>query len=191
MVAAGVLVLAGCGGSKAPSIASVGKTSAATTTAPAATAGAPKGQTQLQQGLLKYSECMRANGVPSFPDPSPSGGFEFSASSGVDPSSPTMKAAQAKCQKLMPGGGPPAGATHPTAQWLAQMEKTAQCMRRHGVPSFPDPRTSVPATPFPDGGTGVVSDIDGVVLVFPSTLDTQSPAFQVAAKTCDFPLRNH
>jgi hypothetical protein len=71
------------------------------------------------------------------------------------------------------------------------MVTVAQCMRRHGVSDFPDPRTSVPANPFPAGTTGVISDIDGVILVFPAEIDTSSPAFAHAAKACAFPLHNH
>jgi len=130
---------------------------------------------------------MRANGVPDFPDPDASGGFEFPEGGGVDPSSPTFKAAQAKCQKFMgpgPGSGPP-----PSAQAVAKMLKISQCMRRHGVPDFPDPRTSVPS--HPSGPGGVISDIDGVVLVFPSTINQQSAAFAAAAAACHFPLHNH
>ena len=42
-------------------------------------------------------------------------------------------------------------------------------------------------------GSGVreVSNIDGVIFVFPSSLDTQSPAFLHAAAACKFPLHNH
>lgn len=109
VLTAGVLALAGCGGgAKSPSVANVGTVSSPTTTQASAS--------QLQQGLLKYSECMRANGGPNFPDPSPGGGFQFSAGSGIDPSSPAMKAAQATCRKLLPAGGPPSGPTHPAAQ---------------------------------------------------------------------------
>ncbi|HEX3806320.1 MAG TPA: hypothetical protein VHV52_06025 [Gaiellaceae bacterium] len=136
---------------------------------------------------------MRANGVPNFPDPSAGGGFLFPAGSGVDPSSPAFEAARAKCQKYLPGSAlAPGTTTHPSAQWLAHMVKAAQCMRRHGIPDFPDPRTSIPTNPFPAGsGGGVISDIEGAVFVFPHTIDMQSPLFTRAAATCGFPLHNH
>ena len=189
------ITLSGCGAAKSPSVASVGTTtsSSAAGSTNAARTGALPSETQLQQDALKFSQCMRANGVPNFPDPQPGGGFLFQAGAGVDPSSPALKAAHAKCQKLMPGGGPPGpgSTTHPSAQWLAHMIKVAECMRRHGVSGFPDPRTSVPSNPFPGGGAGVISDIEGVILVFPSTVDTQSPAFTRAAAACHFPLHNH
>jgi hypothetical protein len=67
-------------------------------------------------------------------------------------------------------------------------------MRRNGVYDFPDPRTSVPSNPFGRGGVsrgGVISDIEGVILIFPSTIDQQSPAFTRASAVCAFPLHNH
>ena len=35
------------------------------------------------------------------------------------------------------------------------------------------------------------SGVDGVILVFPGTIDEQSPAFTRAAAVCRFPLHNH
>lgn len=133
---------------------------------------------------------MRAHGVPNFPDPNSSGGFEFSPSSGLSPSSPAVERAQATCRKYLPTGGgiAPGAQTHPTPQWLAHMASIARCMRRHGVTDFPDPRTSIPS-PLP--ANGVVSNIQGAVLVFPSGSEEQSPVFVRAAAACGFPLRNH
>jgi hypothetical protein len=144
----------------------------------------------MQQDLLAYARCMRANGVPGFPDPTAGGGFVITRGNGVDPSAPADRAATAKCKKHLPGGGPPAAgtATHPTGKALAYMVQVARCMRRHGIAGFPDPRTTFPALP---AGGGVVSDIDGVILVFPSTIDTRSPGFMHAAAACGFPLNNH
>ncbi len=135
---------------------------------------------------------MRVNGVPDFPDPSAGGGFTFNPAAGVDPFSPAFKAAQAKCQKFMDLGGglAPGTQTHPSPQWLAKMVKAAQCMRRHGVPNFPDPTTTVPSFKTLGGG-GVISNIEGVIFVFPGTLDMQSPLFTRAAAACGFPLHNH
>lgn len=190
------LLASGCGGSKSPSVANVGSTTstsaagATDTTSGAASSGGGPTQAQLRQDLLKYSACMRAHGVPTFPDPSAGGGFEIQGGSGINPSSPTLMAAQAKCRKLLPNGGPPAAgsSTHPSVAWLAKMLKAAQCMRRHGITGFPDPTTTVPSLP---AGGGVVSFIEGAVFVFPATLDTQSPLFKHAATTCGFPLENH
>jgi hypothetical protein len=79
-----------------------------------------------KQKLLAFSRCMRAHGVPDFPDPSfdsNGGGISINAggASDMDPSSPTFQAAQKACQSLLPGkpgttttnGGPsgPGGTT--------------------------------------------------------------------------------
>ncbi len=108
----------------------------------------------------------------------------------MNPSSPAFEAAQAKCHKLIPGGGPPSR-TNPSPQTLARFLRISRCMRQHGVPQFPDPRTSVPSNPFGSSGGGVISDIEEVILVFPGTINEQSPAFTRAAATCAFPLHNH
>jgi hypothetical protein len=64
----------------------------------------------IKQGSIRAAECMRANGVPDFPDPSvttgPGGhGLRISIGSGaganLNPYSPAFKAAQAKCTKLV------------------------------------------------------------------------------------------
>jgi hypothetical protein len=215
---ASAVLVAACGGSShSPAVATVkstttsapGTASAGTATTShsstttdarsststgADTAGSgPPSPAALESDALAFSKCMRADGVPDFPDPQPRGGFVLPAGAGLDPSSPLVKAARAKCLKLLPGGGPPGPGTqtHPSAPALAQMVKIAQCMRRHGISQFPDPRTSVPSNPFPRGGGGVISDIDGVILVFGATIDEQAPAFTRAAAACAFPLHNH
>jgi hypothetical protein len=127
---------------------------------------------------------MRSSGVPNFPDPGPGGG-DFQLSAGMDPSSPVFRAAQAKCQKLMPGGGPPhpGSTTHPSAQTLAMLVKIAHCMHQHDITQFPDPRTSVPSSPF-GSGTGVITDYKGAILLFPSMINMQSPAYVRSAAAC-------
>jgi hypothetical protein len=185
---ASVALLAGCGGSSSPGVARLPSTRRA---APAGSGGSSpeNGAANPQQAMLAYATCMRANGVPSFPDPS-AGGFLIH---GVDPRTPAFRTAQAKCRKLLPGGGPPGpGArTNPSPQTLARFLGISQCMRKHGVYDFPDPRTSVPSNPFGASGAGIISDIEGVILIFPSTIDQSAPAFTRAAAACAFPLHNH
>jgi hypothetical protein len=138
----------------------------------------------VRESGLEFAECMRANGVPDFPDPSPGGGLLFNTA-GINPTAPAVRAARAKCQKLLPMGGPPlpGSVTHPSAQTLAKLLRIAVCMHKHGVPQFPEPRTSVPLNPF-RGGTGVITDYDGAILLFPSTLNIGSPAYAHAAAPC-------
>jgi hypothetical protein len=54
--------------------------------------------------LLKLSVCMRAHGLPNFPDPSPHG---LNIGRNIDPRSPQFQAAQKACAHDFPGGSPP------------------------------------------------------------------------------------
>jgi hypothetical protein len=195
LLAAAVLsvapALTGCGASSSPGVAHLSAAKSAGGTSNEGGGSSSEGPTSLQQALLAFAKCMRSNGVPNFPDPSASGGFVVGA--GLDRSSPLFKAAQSRCHKLLPGGGPPGPGmtTNPAPQTLAKFLDIARCMRRNGIYDFPDPRTSVPSNPFGSGGGGVISDIEGVILVFPSTMNQQSPAFTRGAATCAFPLHNH
>jgi hypothetical protein len=56
---------------------------------------------------LKFSACMRAHGLPKFPDPvAEKGGVVLSlGGSGISPNSPQFRSAQQACRSLMPGGG--------------------------------------------------------------------------------------
>lgn len=209
-VLASAAVVAGCGGSSHDSnVASVSSTTtpasnAASTgtqaTSRSSTAGgagttssAARTPSNPDLAALDYAECMRSHGEPNFPDPQAGGGFVFKTGSGVDPSSPLFRAAQKQCAKFMRMGGlAPGTQTHPSQQALTQMLKAAQCMRRHGISNFPEPRTSVPTNirSALGGGTGVISNIEGVILVFPGTIDEHSPQFTRAAALCAFPLHN-
>jgi hypothetical protein len=183
------LALVGCGGSSSsPRVAHLSPAKTASSASSETGGSSPESTANPGQAMLTYAKCMRASGVSNFPDPTAGGSFRMSA--GLDRSSPAFKAAQAKCHKLMPGGGIGSGPP-PSAQTLAKMLNIARCMRQHGVYNFPDPRTSVPPNPFGSSGGGVVSDIEGAILVFPGTIHEQSPEFTRAATTCAFPLHNH
>jgi hypothetical protein len=69
----------------------------------------PQGQNQqAMAAALKFAACMRANGVPNYPDPTSGNGGGVSnsiAGSGVDPNSPAFKRAEKKCGSPVPGGG--------------------------------------------------------------------------------------
>jgi hypothetical protein len=73
--------------------------------------GRPSSQEQAKelQAGLEYARCMRAHAVPNFPDPkvSSDGAIEFGIGrkSHVNPSSPSVKAAERACQHLLPGSG--------------------------------------------------------------------------------------
>jgi hypothetical protein len=142
----------------------------------------PKSASSPPTQLLRFSECMRSHGVPSFPDPSGQG-IHIGPGSGINPSSPAFRAAQSACRKLLPGGGP--GNQHPTAQQIDMARQISECMRQHGVTGFPDPTLTPPSG---SAGDSLVLDLSGVVLAVPSTINPSSPAFVQAAKACHFPL---
>jgi hypothetical protein len=125
---------------------------------------------------LKFSRCMRAHGVPNFPDPSSGGGIAIAPGSGLNPQSPAFQTAQKACGKLLPGGGP--GARKPTrAQFVAALA-FAKCMRTHGLPHFPDPLASIPS------GSGPIISLRGMMFQPGAGLDPRSPAFARAASHC-------
>src|SRR4249919_2168425 len=68
---------------------------------------------------LAYAQCMRAHGLPGFPNPNPSGGLSFhhqrpsrSARLNGNPNSPAARANDA-CKHLLPGGSTGTAATAP------------------------------------------------------------------------------
>ena len=186
------VLLAGCGGGSSSNggVAHIATSAGLNTTA--GEGAASPGSASPEATALAFAKCMRAHGLSNFPDPSAGGGFRFKRGAGVDPFSSTYKAVQAKCKKFMPDLGGPGSGPPPSAQTVARFLKVAQCMRSHGVPAFPDPRTSVPPNLHPPAGAArfVISDIEGVILVRGS-IDTQSPTFTRAAAACAFPLHNH
>jgi hypothetical protein len=77
-------------------------------------------QAQMEKNALQFSRCMRAHGVPDFPDPQfKDGGVQISISAGsggLDPNSPQFQAAQSACGKdlhLPKGAGPGVTKTAP------------------------------------------------------------------------------
>jgi hypothetical protein len=61
-------------------------------------------QQKMLDAALKYSACMRKNGI-DVPDPSPGqgGGIKIGPGSGPNPDAPAFKRADAKCRTLLPG----------------------------------------------------------------------------------------
>jgi hypothetical protein len=139
---------------------------------------------------LGFSKCMRASGVPSFPDAggastgnaisTPFGNFYLSANM---MQSPAFKAAMTACARFLPTGA--RRAQRPSAQLIEQWRTVSVCMRGHGMNGFPDP-TFVPPRPDQSGHYSLVLDISGVVLALPTTMNPQSPAFIQASKACNF-----
>ena len=139
-----VVLAAGCGGAKAPSVAHIGTTSA---TAPES----------YEQARMKWAECVRAHGVPNFPEANSQGAVNLA---GLNVNSPQFLAALQACQSLVVAAPP-----DQAAQIVKRAEAVAQCMRKHGVPNFPDPNSH---------GT----------IVLPGNVDPNSAQFQAATQAC-------
>ncbi|GAA2630661.1 hypothetical protein [Paractinoplanes durhamensis] len=86
-----------------------------------------------QDAQLKFSQCMRDQGITWFPDPV-DGKMEVFAPKGTDMKK--MEAAQQACRKFLPNGGQP---PKMSAEELEQARNMAKCMRENGIPNFPDP----------------------------------------------------
>ena len=172
------VLAAGCGGSSGTTTTKRSPNDSA-----ASTGGSPQGKTQMHQSALNFAKCMRASGVPNFSDPSPGGGLQVGA--GFNRAAPAVRVALARCQKFMPGGGPLSPGPPPSAKTMAQLRRIAVCMREHGVPQFPDPRSSVPTGFSPNlAEYREITNYLGAILLFPATIDPQSPAYEQATAAC-------
>jgi hypothetical protein len=122
-----LLTLAACGQPAAGDrVASAGGTpTVGASTAPAA---------RDEDAPLKFSQCMREQGLTWFPDPQPDGGLEVRVPEGAPKEK--VDAAMTACKEFAPGGGERG---EPDPEHLEQARKMSQCMRDNGVPNFPDP----------------------------------------------------
>jgi hypothetical protein len=160
------LVLCACGSDGGgDKVASAGSP----TGQPSGSASAKKspGPDNDKEALLRYSRCIRENGVPNFPDPvfNDEGGADISAPDGADPAK--IKEAEEKCKQYAPGSGD----NKPIDPEIArQNREIAKCMRENGVPNFPDPQ--------PDG-TLQIQATPG------SGMEPGNPAFEAASKKCN------
>jgi hypothetical protein len=91
-----------------------------------------------------YARCIRAHGIPGFPDPHVSitaGGGKISqevpASAGLSPKFP---AAQKACQGILPPASNSGGSEDRARK--AYILALAHCLRTHGIAGFPDPDRS-------------------------------------------------
>ncbi len=137
--------------------------------------GKPSGTGGTADLALELARCMRAHGVPNFPDPRPGRGLKLTAQ--INPSSPSFQAAQQACKRYLPSF------PEPGAMTASQREKAfafAKCMRAHGESDFPDPTIGSvsPAT------TGRVLALRGMFFAVSANFDPRAPAFRQAASAC-------
>lgn len=156
------------------SSAAVAALTCAAVIAACGSAGKPAGTGAGGGPLLAYARCIRAHGVPNFPDPSPTGGLIISDD--IDPQSPAFRSAQRACNQLAQSGR---GQTDASESRKLQLLSLARCMRTHGVPNFPDP-TSSPPPP----SSGNVIGGGGWFLALGPAPERQSPAYKRATAAC-------
>lgn len=176
VLASAALLVAGCGSSSSPGVARLSSnTSGGSAADGAGKASTPERGASAQQKMVAYSQCTRTHGVPEFPEPTEGHLLIHSSShnghvTGVNPRSSQFQAAQKVCGKLIPEPGAPSPAQQAKVQESAL--KFSQCMRTHGVPSFPDPT-------FSGGGAKLTLKAGGA-----NGIDPNSPQFKAAQKTC-------
>jgi hypothetical protein len=157
------LVAGGCAGSKAPSVASLGTTSTPGETTTSAA----------KPSRAAFASCLSSHGFHASVGSAAATGsrslsvFGVVIGGNIDPSSAQFQSALQACRKFLPGGGPPALTPAQQAEHAKAMASFAACMRKHGVPSFPDPN-----------GQGMFSP--GSL----KALGPSSPLFQSAFKVC-------
>lgn len=123
---------------------------------------------------LAYAQCMRAHGVPNFPDPSARGGLVVP--NDIDPQAPAFLSAQRVCDAL-PQAGPAQSGSSESRK--LQLLAVARCMRSHGVAGFTDPTN---APPPPSRGNAIGGN--GWYLSLGTAAERQSPAYRRAEAAC-------
>lgn len=126
-------------------------------------------QSEMQDAALKYTRCMRENGV-DMPDPKPGqGGIRLSQPDGVSPSK--MHKADAACRKYLEAVKPPEMSEEQQKEFREAALANARCMREHGI-DFPDPT-------FGPNGEASIRIHRG------SGIDPESAKFKAAQKACE------
>lgn len=147
--------LAGCSEKKDPSVVTAGT---GTPKANASTAAAG------DSSALKFSQCMREQGLSWFPDPDANGGLQVSIPHGTDQSA--VDKAQEACKQYAPGSSQ--NGSQISDEDLNKLRQVAQCIRDHGFPNYPDPDAK--------GNTQIDSKKLGV--------EPSDPTFQKAMQEC-------
>jgi hypothetical protein len=88
---------------------------------------------------------MRSHGLPGFPGPDSSGSIPKNQVASLRQADPTVfDSAESACGHLLPAGGGNGETPAEIAQDWSQDRQFAKCMRRDGVPTWPDPSDRSP-----------------------------------------------
>lgn len=112
---------------------------------------------------LKYSQCMRDQGLSWFPDPGEDGGLQVSVPEGTDQA--TVDKAEEACKQYDPSQD---GSGQFSPEDVNKVRQMAQCVRDKGFPNYPDPDSNG-AIHIDEGTTGI---------------SPNDPAFQKAVQEC-------
>lgn len=134
---------------------------------PSSPAASTAHQTAYQRELA-YAVCMRAHGLPGFPDPQSDGTFNSTRQNADDFHGPRFLLANKSCAHLEGPGMTPAQQERFTSQAL----KFAACMRAHGITGF----QYSPPHGGSAGGLGAPVGSPGA--------DPDSPQSQAAQQAC-------
>jgi hypothetical protein len=107
--------------------------------------------TSAAQSAVAYSRCMRANGIPDFPDPVSGGPVPKVGAEQLGVSASQLQGAQSACRSVYPtNGGSLANSLRQCEETgdcpenvvtkvMTQLRKFSQCMRTEGLAKWPDP----------------------------------------------------
>jgi hypothetical protein len=117
------------------------------------------------QKAVAYAQCMRAHGVPNFPDPDSKGNILITPADHLAQGAPQFVSANKSCEHLDPFTPlTPAQQRQDTVQAL----KFVACMRAHGITGMQDPVVSA----------------QGISSRIPAGFSPSSPVFQSAQRAC-------
>lgn len=131
------------------------------------------GGSAISAQAVRYTRCMRSHGVRAYPYPNSRGQLPKIVPANVSQlgvSASRFNAAQAACQRLWPYQGLTQAQLR---SQLAAALRFARCMRTHGVPDFPDPKTD------PESGR-----VEFVISISRDHFDPQSPGIQAKVREC-------
>jgi hypothetical protein len=157
-VAFALLVVAACGPTQGSSsgVATLPSPSAAASAGASATAR-PAASGRVAQAVA-YAQCMRANGVASWPDPDSTGTFTKMTAQQLGVSETRLQSAETTCQPVLSAGADDAARQNKLHQAVTELLVFAECMRAHGIANMPDPDSQGQFAVGP--GTSISIDTD-------------------------------
>jgi hypothetical protein len=175
VIAAALLALAAAACSGSPSSGGSGGSSSA--------AGSAGSATSNSERAIAFSRCVRAHGVPSYPDPSSSAVIPKETAQQLGVSDSQLQAAMDACQHLLQDTGNIDDNPAALNQWWSQMLHFAHCMHARGVSNWPDP------SPYPPDPVRPTFNLHRAGIAFhqgtqPGNI-VNSPQIQAKVQQCD------